>query len=79
MDRELTRLTRTFINSSAGVQVLKGRARVSQLFSWYKKDFAGASGSVGKYLARYHQKQSALLKKSQKLEFLDYDWSLNKR
>ncbi|MDP2780096.1 DUF547 domain-containing protein [Devosia sp.] len=56
--------------------------RVSKIFDWYADDFAKQSGSLQAYL----QKQATLLataeqleqaQRTGKVEFLDYDWSLN--
>lgn len=59
-----------------------GRFQVSKLFAWYGEDFAKRWGSLEDYL----QQQAALLAATQqlaplertpKVEFLDYNWSLN--
>ena len=74
----LERLARSFINSHRGVQVRGGAVKVSKLFNWYAADFAAASGSVGKYLARYHKRHATRLTGG-KLDYLHYDWSINKK
>jgi len=63
-----------------------GRLEVSKIFDWYGKDFAAKSGSVEAWLAQYADKfadeprdQQTIRDKKAKLEFLDYDWALNKR
>ena len=45
---------------------------VSSIFKWYRDDFVRASGSLEAYLAHYGLRGS-------RIEFLDYDWSLNGR
>lgn len=53
--------------------------KLTSLYSWYGGDFEQVAGSVVKYAARY----SAPLQKAldaghaPKVQFLDYDWSLN--
>jgi hypothetical protein len=78
LDGVLERLTRNFINSGHGVRVKGGAVKVSELFKWYAKDFEQASGSVGKYLARYHKKHADKLSAG-KLGYLHYSWALNKK
>jgi len=78
LDGVLERLTRSFINGWYGVQVKGEAVKVSQLFKWYAKDFEQASGSVGKYLARYHKKHADRLARG-KLGYLHYSWALNKK
>jgi hypothetical protein len=78
LDKVLERLTRDFINSKKGVLVGPGgRVRVSQIFKWYAADFEKAAGSVPKYLARYHTKQTDRITKAGRLVYLHYSWSLN--
>ncbi len=78
LDGVLERLARNFINSGHGVQVKGDAVKVSQLFKWYAADFKQASGSVGKYLARYHKKHADKLSTA-KLGYLHYSWALNKK
>ncbi len=78
LDGVLERLARNFINGRHGVQVKGDAVKVSQLFKWYAKDFEQASGSVGKYVARYHKKHADKLSTA-KLGYLHYSWVLNKK
>lgn len=78
LDGVLERLARNFINSGYGVQVKGDAVKVSQLFKWYAADFEQASGSVGKYLARYHKTHAERLPTA-KLGYLHYSWALNKK
>ncbi len=53
---------------------------LAKIFEWYKDDFTRVSGSVQKFIAPYLTKESdkALLMQSEvRIEYLDYDWSLN--
>ena len=61
-----------------------GRLEVSKIFDWYGKDFTARAGSVEKWLAKYADlladdtKQRATVRDAAaKLDFLDYDWTLN--
>jgi len=78
--RVLELLARRFINSRRGVRVAKaGRVAVSRIFQWYAKDFSRASGSVGRYLAKYHARHAAALRRRTTFAYLPYSWALNKR
>tara|TARA_B100000676_G_scaffold303622_1_gene354426 strand:- start:632 stop:1426 length:795 start_codon:yes stop_codon:yes gene_type:complete len=60
------------------------RLEVSKIFDWYEDDFVDAAGSLHHYLLQYadtleipanHRK--SLDAERLKIQFLDYDWSLN--
>ena len=60
------------------------RLQVSKIFDWYEEDFVDAAGSLHHYLLQYadtleipanHRK--SLDAEQLKIQFLDYDWSLN--
>lgn len=60
------------------------RLEVSKIFDWYEEDFVDAAGSLHHYLLQYadtleipanHRK--SLDAERLKIQFLDYDWSLN--
>mgnify|MGYP001068238557 CR=1 FL=1 len=53
---------------------------LSKIFDWYKDDFTKSAGSIEHYLAGYIDDENIkqmLLNKEFKIEYLDYDWSLN--
>lgn len=61
-----------------------GKLEVSRIFDWYGKDFVARAGSVEGWLAKYADKltgdpkqQQFIRDKKARLDFLDYDWSLN--
>ncbi len=60
------------------------KLEVSRIFDWYGKDFVARTGSVEGWLARYADKltgdpkqQQLIRDKKARLDFLDYDWTLN--
>jgi hypothetical protein len=79
VDGVLDRLAKSFVNSWSGVRIQGARVRVSQIFNWFADDFRKSAGSVGRFLARYHEKHAGLLKRTRRFEHLPYDWSLNKQ
>ena len=50
------------------------------IFQWFEKDFSEAAGSVSAYIARYVddlELAKELAQSDYRIEFLEYDWSLN--
>ena len=50
------------------------------IFQWFEKDFSAAAGSVLAYVARYvndPELAKELGRPGYRIEFLEYDWSLN--
>ena len=63
-----------------------GRLEISKIFDWYAKDFATRSGSVESWLSAYADRmtddsrhQQVIREKKARLDYLDYDWTLNDR
>jgi len=52
---------------------------LSRIFDWYRSDFDQKYGSVTKFLSEYFtgEQKEWLAKGDVKIEYLDYDWSLN--
>jgi hypothetical protein len=58
----------------------RGVAELSAIFDWYRGEFEAAAGSLEAYLANYVEDArvaQALRDGRLKLEFQEYDWSLN--
>jgi hypothetical protein len=73
LDATLTSLTRAFLDGNPeAVRVEGGKVRVTRLFEWYAEDFGGLSRAA-EYINRYRTKPIP----AGKLEFLEYNWSLN--
>jgi hypothetical protein len=51
----------------------------SSIFKWFRGDFERAKGSLAAFIAQYAQPDiaAALRQGDVRIEFLDYDWSLN--
>lgn len=54
---------------------------LSSIFAWFREDFENAAGTLGDYVGRYVDATTAaaLREPGVRIEFLDYDWSLNGR
>jgi len=53
--------------------------RVNKVLDWFKEDFGGNDEGVRAFFAQFAEghHHEALLDPGTKVEFLDYDWTLN--
>jgi hypothetical protein len=75
LDEDLNRLARAFINNNPQgvVSETDQVVRLSKLFDWYADDFGG-KGNQAAFINRYREEA---LPSGAKVEFVDYNWSLN--
>jgi hypothetical protein len=54
---------------------------LSSIFKWFRGDFEAAAGTLPAFVARYAGEPTAeaLRRGGVRVEFLEYDWSLNER
>ena len=82
LDRQLVQVAKAFINDPTRNRFdrkLK-TASLSMIFQWFEKDFSAVAGSVLAYVARYvddPELAKELRQPDYRIEYLDYDWSLN--
>lgn len=59
----------------------RNKIEISKIFKWYKKDFVSSAGSINAYVAPFMTDdvvlQTLIANKETKVNYLDYDWSLN--
>jgi hypothetical protein len=82
LGRQLDRVARSFINDPTRNRFDRTQkvASLSMIFHWFQKDFSDAAGSVLAYVARYvddPELAKELTQLGYRIEYLDYDWSLN--
>ena len=82
LDRQLLHVAKAFINDPTRNRFDRQRkvASLSMIFQWFETDFTGAAGSVLAYIARYvddPELAEELIQPGYRIEYLDYDWSLN--
>lgn len=70
LDQLLDQQTRQFINNNRYNDIKSGKVKVSKIFEWYAEDFDGLIPFLNQYSAANIQKDS-------KIEYAEYDWSLN--
>lgn len=78
LQSQLARRARSFLRSKEGTCQRGLLLSVSRLFLWYKKDFGGNDRGIRRFLRQYSgipQKRLSLYR----IDFLDYNWSLNNR
>lgn len=82
LDIQLTRAARDFINDPLRNRFDRTRkvASLSMIFKWFEDDFSRAAGSVLSYITRYLNDPELvqdLMQSDYRIEYVDYDWSLN--
>jgi hypothetical protein len=82
LDRQLDHAARAFINDPTRNRFDRKRkvASLSKIFDWFAEDFSAAAGSTLAYAARYIRDPELardLVESDYRIEFLEYDWSLN--
>jgi hypothetical protein len=82
LDEQLDDGARIFMNDPTKNRIDRGQkiAYLSKIFEWFEKDFAAHSGSLLKYVAQYvtdPELARGLRTEPYRIEFLEYDWSLN--
>jgi hypothetical protein len=70
LDRQLDDATQRFLRDRSKNRVEGGTLYLSSIFKWYRDDFTRAAGSLEAYVAGHGLR-------GDRIEFLDYDWSLN--
>lgn len=75
LDEQLEKVTRGFINDPAKNQISREKIAVSALFKWYKNDFT-KKGSLLDYIDKY---TDLSIPENTKVQYLEYDWSLNEQ
>lgn len=81
IDAQLDEAMNAFVRDRARNQIdaQSGAVKLSQIFNWYKDDFTAAGGAA-KYIAdRLDGAEKEAVLKAAKVDFLEYDWALNKR
>jgi hypothetical protein len=82
LQESLDDAARRFINDGARnrFDTRRGVAWLSPIFDWYQQDFVRQAGSLQQYLAPYVADPATaerLRRREFRVEFVDYDWSLN--
>lgn len=82
LNLQLDRVAREFINDPTRNRFDRKKkvASLSMIFKWFEEDFTKAAGSVVSYITRYVNDPELvqdLMQSDYRIEYLEYDWSLN--
>lgn len=79
LDAQLREQGEDFLADAGKNRLEGGVARLSKIFEWFAEDFVRDAGSVAAYAADYAPAELAahLRGAAPRIEYLDYDWSLN--
>lgn len=76
LNEQLDEATRDFFNDADKNPIRPDKAVISPILKWYAEDFEYASPSISEFINRY---SNVKINTGVKIEFGDYDWSLNDR
>lgn len=83
LDSQLDEAARTFTRDSSknSFDPASRTLRLSSIFTWFRQDFERTGKTLPEFVARYADPSTAaaLGRGEVRVEFLDYDWSLNGR
>lgn len=75
LEEQLNKQTKAFINDKSRNDIRSEKAQISKIFDWFKVDFT-KNGTLAEYINQY---SSVKIDKKTKVDFLDYNWDLNKK
>lgn len=75
IDSELEKLMHEFINDSSKNKLSANTIEISAIFDWFKSDFIKKSSLIA-YLNQYSK---AKINPTANIQFLQYDWNINKQ
>ena len=79
VEQRMDRATRRYLASPTGAQVSDGALKLSMIFKWYEADFGGAQGVLAFVKKHLPADQVKKLGEQPKVEFIDYNWTLNQQ
>ncbi len=76
LEQQLTKQTRAAINDTQFIRVQSASQSValSQIFNWYASDFGGNKKALLEYINEF---RTAAIPSDYKVDYYEYDWSLN--
>jgi hypothetical protein len=78
VEEQLSREARKFVNEKRNVEFdpATKKVKLSHIFDWYKEDFGKEPAKVIAWINNYRA-ADAKLPEDAKIEYVDYDWTLN--
>ena len=79
VDTMMSENTRMSLNTSMHLRLEGDNLLITRLFDWYAGDFIDEEGSVKAFIKKYADPEvGAKVDSAKRIEFIEYDWSLNK-
>ncbi len=75
LDKQLEKVTKSFINDKSKNSITKNEIKISQIFNWFSGDFKIKKASVIDFINSY---SNIKIDKKAKVKYLEYNWNLNK-
>jgi hypothetical protein len=75
IETELERLMHEFVNDSSKNNISKDIVKISAIFDWFKTDFTKNSSLI----AFLNQYSKVKINSNAHIQFLEYDWNINKQ
>jgi hypothetical protein len=72
----MDKAAREFVNSDKNNLSDPDNPKLSSIFKWYKSDFTDTGMTLIEYVNQYADDK---LHPAARIEYLDYDWSVNKQ
>ena len=79
LDERLDRAARDFLNDPQSTRLEGETLYLSKIFDWYKEDFGNQAAFVLQYAQGDFKTRLKAAQDKVKIEYLPYDWSLNKK
>ena len=74
LERQLTLVTKRFINDTSKNSLSENEIKVSEIFNWFSNDFKTKSGSVIAFINKY---TTVIINEESKVSFMEYNLNLN--
>lgn len=74
LDKQLEEQTRLALNDPNFIRINNNKAKISQIFEWYKADFTQNGQSLVEFINQYRTDD---LPEKTKVSYYNYDWTLN--
>ncbi|UKN01683.1 DUF547 domain-containing protein [Paracrocinitomix mangrovi] len=75
INSQLTKVTKAFIKDEKFNELKAKKIKVSKIFEWYAEDFKDEGGVIG-FINKY---ADITVETDAKIEYLEYDWTLNEQ
>lgn len=76
VDIMLEKSTFAFMSDGDKNEISEKKIKISKIFEWFAEDFQKGNSSVIQFINNYTDTE---IKEDAKVEFMDYDWSLNSK